>query len=357
MAAMANRAVLLVNLGSPDSTSVQDVRSFLDEFLSDDRVFDRPRLIQQLVLKCFILPGRPKRSARAYQQIWRPEGSPLLVISRQVQSLLEKRVRMPVFLAMRYGNPSIPREFEQIARAEIDELFLVPLYPHYAMSSYETVVARVREVARAQTPNLKITTLQPFYDQPGYIEALYQSARPQLDRGFDHLLFSFHGLPVRHLRKADSSRHHCMMVENCCTTSSPAHATCYRAQCLRTTAAFVHRAGIPRGTWSISFQSRLAGEPWLQPQTDRELERFGKAGFKRLLVMTPAFVSDCLETLEEIALTGRASFIDSGGDELEYIPCLNDHPDWIRFLADRVIEWNARTMADAMMPSEGQSRR
>jgi ferrochelatase len=340
---MAKRAVLLVNLGSPDSTSIRDVRSYLNEFLSDDRVLDLPKPIQQFVLKCFILPKRPKQSAHAYQRIWRSEGSPLLVISRQVRKLLGERVKVPVYLAMRYGNPSIRDVIDEITQKGIEELFLMPLYPHYAMSSYETVVVRVREVARERSPGIDITTLQPFYNQPDYIEALYQSARPHLERGYDHLLFSFHGVPVRHLRKADSSRQHCTIVKGCCATCSPAHATCYKAQCLHTAEAFVRRAKVASGHWSVSFQSRLAGEPWLEPYTDLELERFGQSGMQRLLVITPAFVSDCLETLEEIAMTGRDSFLGAGGAEFAYIPCLNDHPEWIRFLEDQVNDWMGRS--------------
>ena len=336
---MARQAVLLVNLGSPNSTSVQDVRSYLDEFLSDDRVLDQPKLIQQFILKCFILPRRPKRAAHAYRQIWRPEGSPLMVISRQLQESLAKRFAIPVHLAMRYGNPSIPDTIAELARDGIGELFLIPLYPHYAMSSYETVVARVQEVASEQAPDLKITTLQPFYSKPGYIEALYQSARPFLEKGYDRLLFSYHGIPVRHLRKADSSKHHCTILKDCCTTCSPARSTCYKAQCLQTTEALVQRAGLTPDRWSVSFQSRLSGEPWLEPYTDHELERFGKSGIKRILVITPAFVSDCLETLEEIAMVGRDTFIESGGSEFTHIPCLNDHPEWIRFLEVQVRDW------------------
>ncbi|MEZ5278336.1 MAG: ferrochelatase [Opitutaceae bacterium] len=339
---MAKRAVLLVNLGSPDSTSTRDVRRYLDEFLSDDRVLDIPKPVQQFVLKCFILPRRPKQSAHAYAKVWRPEGSPLTLISRQVRDLLSDRVDQPVHLAMRYGSPSIPDVIRTMADDGTEEIFLVPLYPHYAMSSYETVVARVHEVIRERHPGIRVTSQQPFFDHPDYIEALFQSTRPHLEKGYDHLLFSYHGIPVRHLRKADSSRSHCTIVANCCETCSPAHATCYKAQCLNTTAALVARAGIAPDRYSVSFQSRLAGEPWLQPYTDFELERFGKQGIGRLLVITPAFVSDCLETLEEIAMAGRDTFLEAGGREFEHIPCLNDHPAWIQFLTDRVNEWNAQ---------------
>lgn len=337
---MAKKAVLLVNLGSPDSTSVADVRRYLEEFLSDDRVLDSPKLIQQFVLRCFILPKRPKESAHAYSTIWQPEGSPLVVMSRTLQALVQQTVLMPVKLAMRYGNPSIPSVVNELAAENIDELFLIPLYPHYAMSSYETVVARVQEIAREAAPRMKITTLQPFYDHPDYIEALYDSAKADLESGYDHVLFSYHSIPERHLRKADSSKAHCTIVEDCCNTCSPAHATCYRAQTIKTTAAFVKRAGIPDGKWSIAFQSRLTREPWLVPYTDKALEELGAKKTGKVLVMTASFVSDCLETLEEIAIRGKESFVEAGGGDYKQIPCMNDNPLWVKFLTDRIAEWD-----------------
>ncbi len=222
---MTNRAALLVNLGSPDSTSIPDVRRYLKEFLSDDRVLDIPKPIQQFVLKCFILPKRPKQSAHAYEQVWTPDGSPLMVISQRVRTLLQDRVECPVYLAMRYGCPSIPDVLQTMADSGVDKVLLIPLYPHYAISSYETVVARVHEVVAGYHSGMRVTTQQPFYNHPAYIEALYQSARPYLEGDFDHLLFSFHGIPVRHLRKADSSGIHCTRVHDCCATCSPAHST------------------------------------------------------------------------------------------------------------------------------------
>jgi len=338
---MAKSAVLLVNLGSPDSTSVPDVRRYLDEFLSDDRVIDKPKLIQQFVLKCFILPKRPKASAHAYESIWTPEGSPLIVTSKALRRLVQERTPLPVALAMRYGSPSIPEVLRSLIADGVSQLFLIPLYPHYAMSSYETVVVRVMEVLRETAPHVQVTTLQPFFEEPDYIEALYQSARADLESGFDHLLFSYHGIPVRHLSKADSSCAHCGIVPNCCSTPSPAHATCYKAQCTRTTLAFIRRAGIPDGLWSISFQSRLGREPWLEPYTDATLVRLGEKKIQRLLVMTPAFVSDCLETLEEIAVLGREGFEGAGGGHFRHIPCLNEHPLWVDFLAKRISGWHA----------------
>ncbi len=333
---MPSRAVLLVNLGSPDSPSIPDVTRYLDEFLSDDRVLDIPKPVQQFVLNCFILPGRTSRSSHAYASIWTPEGSPLIVTSRRLQSRVQDGLDLPVALAMRYGSPSIPDVLERLAGDGVAEVFLVPLYPHYAMSSYETVVARVHEVVRERGLALRVTTLPPFFDDPAYIDALVQSARADLEAGYDHVLFSYHGIPVRHLRKADSSRAHCTLVPDCCTTCSPVHATCYKAQCLRTTRLFVEAAGIPADRWTLSFQSRLAGEPWLEPYTDETLARLGRERVGRLLVLTPAFVSDCLETLEEIAVEGGRTFLEAGGGAFKHIPCLNEHPAWVAFLQRRI---------------------
>lgn len=336
---MSDNAVLLVNLGSPDSTSVSDVRRYLREFLSDDRVIDAPKLIQQFVLNCFILPRRPKKSAEAYRSIWQPEGSPLIISSKKLQSLLAQEVNCSVELAMRYGSPSIPEAIARLKAANTKNLFLVPLYPHYAMSSYETVVVRVMEEVREQFPSLNVTTLQPFYKDEAYIDALHQSAQPYLEQGYDHLLFSYHGIPVRHLNKADSSKAHCNVVPNCCTTCSPAHSTCYKAQTIATTHAFAKKAAIPASKYTISFQSRLGSEPWLQPYTDETLEQLAKSGVKKLAVMTPAFVADCLETLEEIAEEGKETFLEAGGKEFIMIPCLNEHPAWVKFLANKTKSW------------------
>jgi ferrochelatase len=240
---------------------------------------------------------------------------------------------------MRYGNPSVASAVAALAAAGCSEVLLIPQYPHYAMSSWETAVARVYEEAAAQAPGMRISCVQPFYADPGYIDVLHAVASPLLAKPHDHLLFSFHGIPVRHLRKADSSGAHCTVVAACCTTCSPAHATCYRAQCVRMTAAFARRANLDPARYSMSFQSRLAGEPWLEPFTDKEFVRLPGAGVKRLLVICPSFVADCLETLEEISIVGRETFLKAGGEQFEKIPCPNDHPAFIDFLANRVQKW------------------
>jgi ferrochelatase len=335
----AERAILLVNLGSPDSPAPRDVKRYLAEFLSDERVIDIPAWQRSLLLNCIILPLRAPRSARAYQKIWLSEGSPLVVSSQRLRALVEAELDVPVELAMRYGAPSIESAIDRLAARGIRELFVVPLYPHYAMSSYETVVVRVREVVKQRASAMSLRVLQPFYADSDYVEALYESARPALDAGYDHVLFSYHGLPMRHLTRADSSRGHCLKVQDCCEAESPAHATCYRFQTLSTTRAFVRRAGISGQNWSISYQSRLGREAWMEPYTDRELARLGALGVKRLLVLTPAFVADCLETLEEIAMAGRATFQRAGGGEFQHVACLNEHPAWVSFLVQRGRAW------------------
>ena len=353
-----SKGVLLVNLGSPDSPSAPDVRRYLNEFLMDGRVLDIPWPMRRFVVG-MILIKRPAESGHAYEKIWTKDGSPLVVTSKHVQAALQKRVRVPVELAMRYQSPSIPSAVKNLVDRGVTDLLLIPLFPHYAMSSFETAVVRVQEVAARLVPRLvlaarvaekvagvqratklvpqmKITVQPPYYDHPDYIEALVASAADYLKHGYDHLLFSYHGIPERHLRKSDTTGCHCLTVENCCEIASPAHATCYRAQCFATTAAFVQLAGVPKEKYSVSFQSRLGKDPWLKPYTDYELPRLAQEGKKRMLVICPAFVSDCLETIEEIGMRGCEQFLAASGKEFTRIPCMNEHPLWIAALEKMV---------------------
>lgn len=335
---MSRQAVLLVNLGSPDSPSVSDVRRYLREFLMDGRVLDTPWPIRFCVVNFAILPKRPKESAHAYSTVWTPEGSPLVVTSRHVQTALQRRLSIPVELAMRYQNPSIDSAVAKLAAQDVREVLLVPLFPHYAMSSFETAVERVKDSMAKQMPFAQLHVQPPFYDYPPYIEALVASAKEYLNQPYDHLLFSFHGLPERHMRKADPTGCHCLKVPNCCEVPSPAHATCYRAQCFKTVKDFVAGAGVPKDKYSVAFQSRLGRDPWLQPYTDHEVERLARAGVKRMLVICPAFVSDCLETIEEIGIRARDSFTGAGGETLTLIPCLNEHPTWLQALETMAVQ-------------------
>jgi len=330
-----SKSVLLVNLGSPDSPSVPDVRRYLNEFLMDRRVIDAPWLVRRFVVG-MILINRPKESGHAYEKIWTKDGSPLVVTSRRLQNKLQAQLSVPVGLAMRYQNPSIPHAVRNLAQEGVDDLLLIPLFPHYAMSSYESAVVRVMEVAARVASKMRIQVQPPYFDQADYINSLVVNSEDFLRNGFDHLLFSFHGVPERQIHKSDPTGCHCLSKENCCEDPSPAHATCYRAQCYKTVSAFVKKAGLSKDQYSVAFQSRLGRHPWLKPYTDHELPKLAARGVKRVLVICPSFVSDCLETIEEIGMRGRETFLQAGGEELKLIPCLNEHPLWVETLEGMV---------------------
>ncbi len=246
-----------------------------------------------------------------------------------------------VAVAMRYGEPSVASVVSALRQAGATRVLIVPLYPQYAMSSYETATVQAEKILAAQLPGVPVDTMPPFYDHPAYIAALADSMRPALAQGFDKLLFSFHGIPYRHLQVSDASHAHCLSRPDCCDGCHPAHATCYRHQCLRSAALVAAQLGLRSGQFEISFQSRLGREPWLTPYTDYRLRDLPGEGVKRLLVASPAFVSDCLETIEEIALRGKEIFMAAGGREFALIPCLNEHPAWIAFLRDQIAAWLA----------------
>lgn len=323
-----------MNLGSPDSTAVRDVRKYLNEFLMDGRVIDIPFIARALLVRGIIVPFRAPKSAEAYKTIWTKDGSPLIVLTKHLQQALQQQVKEPVAVAMRYGIPSPKEAYEQLLEQHpnLDEVILVPLYPHYAMSSYETAVEYAKEQYAQKKYPFKLSVLTPFYNNPDYIQALAASIEPWLAKEYDHILFSYHGIPERHIRKSDTTGCHCLQVNNCCETASPAHATCYRRQVFTTTRLVTEKLNIPANKFSISFQSRL-GKGWLQPFTDIRLEEMPKEGIKKILVICPAFVSDCLETLEEIAERGKETFMHAGGESYDMIPCLNTHPLWVAALA------------------------
>jgi protoporphyrin/coproporphyrin ferrochelatase len=329
---MSKRGVLLINLGSPDSPSAPDVRRYLREFLMDGRVIDSAWPVRFALVNGLIIPRRAHQSAEAYASIWTEKGSPLVQTSRNVCTELQKRVGIPVELAMRYQNPSIAEAIEKLVFDRVDELLVIPLFPHYAMSSFETAAERAIEIAFELAPQMKVKIIDPFYNDPDYIGSLAESAKPYLAKGFDHLLFSFHGLPERHIRKADPTGQHDLSKTPCCDETNPAHKTCYRAQCYDTVEAFIRVTKILESKYSVAFQSRLGREPWMQPYTDVELVRLAKSGVKRLAVMCPAFVADCLETLEEIGMRGKEVFLQNGGEQFTLVPCLNEHPLWIKTL-------------------------
>jgi ferrochelatase len=253
--------------------------------------------------------------------------------------LLASEIAPCVYMAMRYGKPSINTVMERILKDGVTSLYVVPLYPQYAMSSYETVVVKVMEEVNRLKPDLDVEFLQPFYNDPEYLDILAASIGENLPEDTGKLVFSFHGIPERHLRVSDPSHAHCLCVKDCCSVANPAHATCYRHQCFTTVAGVVERLGLDEAKYFVSFQSRLGRDPWLTPYTDATLEKFAREGIGKVRVVCPAFVTDCLETLEEIAEEGKEIFMDAGGKDYAVIPCLNDDPRWIQFLSRKVETW------------------
>ncbi|PWU04596.1 MAG: ferrochelatase [Bacteroidetes bacterium] len=336
------RAIVLMNLGSPDSTEVKDVKKYLDEFLMDKRVIDYPYLLRLLLVKGIIIPARVKNSAEAYHTIWTKDGSPLIIFTNQLRNSLQERTVDAVAIMMRYGPPTPDETFSALLKKipDLEEVLLIPMYPHYAMSSYETAVLHARDSYRRNRFPFKLKFIKPFYNNDDYLNALAESMKPYLQQDYDHVLFSYHGIPERHILKTDRTHQHCLSSPDCCDIASKAHETCYRHQCFYTTKKVVQRAGIPEGKFSNSFQSRI-GKKWLTPYTDIRLEEMPKEGIKKLLVVCPAFVSDCLETLEEIAIRGKETFMNAGGESYEMIPCMNVNSVWVECLAKWIRDYES----------------
>ena len=329
------KGVLLVNLGSPESPTPKDVKPYLDEFLMDKYVIDVPFLLRALLVRGIILQTRPKKSAAAYAKVWWDEGSPLVVLSKRMFEKVKPQVSVPMALSMRYGNPNIYSGLKELADKGVTEVLLFPLYPHHAMSSTVTVLEKAEEVRKEHFQNMKFSSIPAFYNKPDYIKNLSDSIKKSLEGyDYDHLLFSYHGLPERHIRKTDVTKSHCKIDGSCCNTPSPAHEFCYRHQCYETTKQVVKLLGIPEGKYSQTFQSRLAGDKWLTPYTDVEINKMPEQGIKKLAVVTPAFVADCLETLEEIAMEANEQFLHHGGEEFMAVPCMNDEDEWCGVVAN-----------------------
>jgi len=336
---VSRTGVLLVNLGTPASPATRDVRRYLREFLSDPLVLDVPALPRWLILHCFILPFRPRKSAAAYRKIWTAQGSPLLVHGLQLRDGVAQALGggYAVELAMRYGEPSIRGALMRLASAGIARWVVLPLFPQYSTAATRSAVDKVaHELARAGN-TAPARVLGAFYDDAGFLAAFGAVARRHLDAFRpDHVLFSYHGLPERQVQAADASGAHCLASASCCDAVSDVNRDCYRAQCFATTRSLATLLGLEPGEHSLSFQSRLGRTPWIQPYTDRVLPELAARGVKRLAVVCPAFVADCLETLEEIAIRGREQWLGLGGEALELVPSLNAEPEWVEAVAAMV---------------------
>jgi protoporphyrin/coproporphyrin ferrochelatase len=323
--------LLLVNLGSPAAPTTGAVRTYLRQFLSDPRVIDINPVGRALLLNAVILPFRPAKSAAAYQQIWSAErGSPLVYHSRDLVTAVQAKLGdgYRVVLAMRYGEPSIEHALAELRG--VDRLVVLPLYPQYSSASTGSSVEEIYRLLGERWVIPSVSVLPAFYDHPGYLDAFAAVGRPVLDGDrFDHVLFSFHGLPERHMHKADDSGAHCLRSDGCCEQIVPANRDCYRAQSFATARALAARLQLAEGTWSVSFQSRLGRTPWIRPYTDLVLPELAQRGVKRIAVFSPAFVADCLETLEELGMRAVEQWRELGGEQLTLVPSLNATPVWV----------------------------
>ena len=327
------KGTILINLGSPKDLELSSVKSYLREFLSDDYVLDIPKLIQRILVNFIIVPFRSSKTKKAYESIWMDEGSPLIINTELIAKKLQKKIDIPVEIAMRYQEPSIKKSILKLLKKGCDEIIAVPLYPHYAQATSLTTQLEVKKVIDEIDPNINFSISSSFYSESGYIKSLSESIKTYLPGDFDYLLFSYHGIPERHVKKMDPTMSHCLNNKNCCNLESEAHKYCYKHQVLTTSKLCAEKLGLEKDQWGVSFQSRI-GPGWLQPFTDKVLEEFPQKGIKKIAVVCPAFTADNLETLEEVDIRARETFLDSGGNEFIYIPCLNDDDLWIDFLAD-----------------------
>lgn len=325
------KGILLINLGSPRDLELKSIKDYLKEFLSDDLVIDYPKFLQQILVNWIIIPSRYKNTREAYSEIWTENGSPLIHDTIALGEKVGAKSGVLVEVSMRYQFPSIEEGLKKLKAKGCSEIFVVPLYPHYAMS---TVLTTEREVKRIESKlglDLRLNFIGAFYNEGGYISSLSDVINRNRQKESDYLLFSYHGIPNRHLIKTDPTKNHCLKVKNCCEIESKAKPFCYKAQVLETSKLCAKKLELKDNEWGVSFQSRI-GPGWIQPFTDKELVRLAEEGIQNLDVVCPAFVTDNLETLEEMNIRGRETFIEAGGKSFKYIPCLNDEESWVDFL-------------------------
>lgn len=330
--------ILLINTGSSSAPETPETREYLRQFLSDPRIIDIPAWKRWIVLNCFILPFRPKQTAEAYRAIWTDRGSPLITISEDFAAALgEKLPDMPIEIGMAYGVPSIEQGLDKLIARDLDRILIVPMFPQYASATTGAVLERSFKYAAKQWNVPFLSALPPYYDDTGYLDAWEAVAKDRLEAFKpDHVLLSYHGLPERQIRKGDPSGSHCLQSPDCCDVETPANKNCYRRHCLVTARALMERLGLSDANCTLTFQSRLGRDPWLTPATDQTVEALAQGGTKRLAVLSPAFTADCLETLEEIGMQAKDSFLAHGGEEFELIPSLNTHPRWVEAMADLI---------------------
>jgi len=321
-------AVIFINVGTPDEPKVKAVRRYLTEFLNDRRVIDIPLVLQKILVNLIIVPFRSPKSTKLYQRLWTDKGSPLLYFSEQVETGLQAKLKSKadVFMAMRYGNPTIGKALAAIQKGNYDRLVILPMFPQYASSTNGTAIQAVMDQIKRWNTIPEIHAINQFYDHPAFLDAFAERIRSYHPENYDHIIFTYHGLPNRHLEK----NHPDESIKTCnCETSLPEFGKfCYKATCYQTTRELVKRLGLEKDQYSVSFQSRLSNN-WMTPFTDQNLVSRAKQGKKKILVAAPAFVADCLETTVEIGWEYKELFLENGGEQLQMVESLNDSPQWI----------------------------
>lgn len=332
--------VLLVNLGTPDSPSVPNVRKYLREFLMDGRVIDFPAIPRWMLVNLIIAPFRAPKSAKVYKELWTEEGSPLKIYGLHNEKALQENLgdKYIVKLAMRYQNPSIHSKLEEFKVSGINKLVVIPLFPQFASASTGSVYEKVFEELSKWQVMPEIQIVNYFYQYPKFISGFVENAKKYMaQENYEHFLFSYHGLPERQIRKGDCHGEVCKLG-TCCNQISPKNQHCYRAQCFATTRLLVKELGLKEGTYTTSFQSRLGRDPWIKPYSDDIIKELGQKGIKSVLTFSPAFVADCLETTIEIGEEYRELFEEHGGEKWQLVESLNDSENWIELLAQMVKE-------------------
>ena len=328
--------ILLINLGSPKKLTKKSVREYLKVFLSDDYVLDLPKILQQIILRVFILPFRPKKTLEAYELIWTPQGSPLITSTESIANKLSLKTGWDVDYAMRYEDPSIENALLNFKNKGIYKIIVISLYPHNALATTITTEMETRIVANKLSEDFELVFTKPFFDNEIYINAIANTIKPCLEKAsFDKIVFSYHGIPKRQAKKTDETGVHCFSDSNCCEIAGDGSKDCYRSHTRIASDLTAKKLGLSDDQWEVAYQSRL-GPGWLTPFTDKRLAELPEEGKKNIAVLCPSFISDCLETLEEIDIRGRKTFFDAGGKIMTYIPCLNDSEDTINLLENLV---------------------
>lgn len=340
---MQEKGVLLINLGTPDSPSVSDVRKYLREFLMDEYVIDLPFITRWLLVNLIIAPIRGPKSAEIYKEVWTENGSPLKYYGERVTELLQQKIGsdIKVYLAMRYQNPSISSVLKQIKSDGINDLKVIPLYPQWASSSTKTCIEKVKTELQKIDYSPQIDFVENFVKNEKFIETIAELGNNYWQtKRFDKIVFSYHGIPERHILK-DSDSGYCQLNDTCCAKYHSKNRLCYRAQCYETSRLVAAKMGLNKEDYVVAFQSRLetrAKDPWLKPYTDVVIADMAKEGIKNVLAFSPSFVSDCLETTIEVGVEFKEIFHEHGGENWQLVESLNDHPKWIEALADLVKE-------------------